>query len=342
MNNNETLDGQKVDRGVIVYHDEQILVSGIKTWKSETLYKISGLNIKSFPQVQDELDTHDWLWNVFDGKSRFTDNGRRIKIRWGSHWDGIYGSQPLKNMLAEELAILKPKFYETSEEETEDLKNGDWHSLVESHIEYFLEVIKDIMKRQVSVMPIDEARAVALHALCEFAKKISDNKEDLRARFRTSAYSWVKWFYQEALDQQDEIKQKNTRWKLKDRRTLNEFIKEFKSTVMKEPTVTEICNGLGWGAGRVDSTFSMFDFHINSYRDMNEEEMLYTVMDHHLTERQATIIEKSFGLDGVQKSGIAEIAEDLDVSFPTVQRDRAKAMDIIKEHLGFKYENRKG
>ncbi len=343
MKTNETLKSQteKIDRGVIVYHDEQILVSGMKVWRSENEYTISGLDIKTRPQVQDKLDTHDWLWRVFDGDAIHSDTGRKININWGSNWGSLFGSLPIKNILEEEVKNMDTKFYNTSSEEDEDLDSGNWHGLVESHMQYFMDVLKDIMNGQVDTLPIDEARAVAFHALCDFAKKISDNKESLRARFRTSAYSWVKWYYQEELARKEAVNNTSTRHKLRDRRTLNEFIKDFKSEVFRQPTVDEIKSGLGWGESRIDSTYRLFDFHIGKYRKMNDEEMLYTVMDYHLTDRQADIVEMSYGLGGTIKMSLPEIAEELNIGRNTAQADRSKAMEIIKEQLGFKYDNRK-
>ncbi len=336
----ESTEGQKTDRGLIVYHDEQILVSGLKVWRSTQEYTISGLDIKSLPKEQDSLDTYDYLWGVFDKKTHFKDTDRKINIRWGSGWNSVIGSLPVKNILEEEIKIMNPKMYNDSDEENDDLQEGNWHQIVESHIGYFMEVVKDIMKRYADVLPLDETVAVAMLAICEFAKELSEGDEPLRSRFRTAAYSRVRTMYRDALEQKEAINMKAGRQKIEDQRTLNNFLTEFKNQFLSEPTIDEICNGLEWGHRRVDSTFKMFDFNVGKYRPMNDEEMLYTVMDEHLTDRQADIIEMSYGLGGSVKSNNQEIADDLNINEKTVRRDKREAFKIIEEHLGFKFSKK--
>lgn len=337
MTTTETLKGtEKVDRGVIVYHDEQILVSGVKKWRSATEYTIANLQMTTRPQPKDEIDTHDWLWDVFDGVTHFADIDRKIDISWGSGWNKLHGSLPALNLLEEELRKLDVKFFDSIEEENEAIAKGDWNRLVEAHLVYFKDILKSIMNKHVDVLVNEDAIATAFHAICEFAKKLYEDGETLRARFRTAAYSWVWWFYQEELKRKDVINQSTSAQKLKDKRTLNQFLKTFWGELNRTPTLSEIKKGLGWGENRFQSTFRLFDFNISKHRPMNDDEMLYTVMQEHLTERQASILEMNFALNG-SKYSLHEIADELNISYDTVQSDRKKGMSIIKEHLGFKF-----
>ena len=312
-----------------------------KIWASSLEQVITMVGVVPRVVIQDEVNTQ-WfqdMWRVFDNKAWFKDTGRKINIDWGAAWSKLNGSIAIHNILAEEIRLSDQKFYGTSDEENLDLTNGNCQSVAEAHIGYFTDVLTDIRNKHKDKIPKDEGIAVALLAICEFAHKLSKKSEPLKARFVTAAYSSVRNAYRDAVDRKDVIMKKSLQ-KVQDMRTLNDFIKNFRDNLFTTPTVEDILNGTEFGKRRVESTFRIFDFNISSFRDMNQEEMLYTVMDDVLTDRQAEVVERSFGLGGRTKSSLNEIAEDMQISYDTAFNDRKKAFKLIKEELAFKYENR--
>ena len=312
-----------------------------KIWASSLEQVITMVGVVPRVVIQDEVNTQ-WfqdMWRVFDNKAWFKDTGRKINIDWGAAWSKLNGSIAIHNILAEEIRLSDQKFYGTSDEENLDLTNGNCQSVAEAHIGYFTDVLTDIRNKHKDKIPKDEGIAVALLAICEFAHKLSKKSEPLKARFVTAAYSSVRNAYRDAVDRKDVIMKKSLQ-KVQDMRTLNDFIKNFRDNLFTTPTVEDILNGTEFGKRRVESTFRIFDFNISSFRDMNQEEMLYTVMDEHLTDRQSEIVERSYGIGGRIKSDLTDMAEDMNINEKTIRRDKVVALEIIKEHLAFKYENR--
>ena len=285
-----------------------------------------------------EDPAYDHMWRHYDEEAMLTDIGRKLDISWSSEMNTHQGSVAVKNMWIEEVGKIKTKFYDDSDSENFDLKTGKWKDVVEAHLVYFSELIYSIMRKHRDSFPADEARAIAMHAICEFAKKIEGDKEDLRSRFSTAAYSWVRNYYRDALDTADIISSKSLQ-KVQDVRTLTDLLKQLESE-LDYVTVEDICDRSGFGKRRVDSTFSVFDVNTSGYRNSNDDEMLYATMNEHLTERQSQILELSFGLGGMDKCSMGEIAKELGVTWRVIQYDREKAMEIIKNKLGFKYENK--
>ena len=289
------------------------------------------------PNIELEDAIHDYLWNHFDETAKFTDTGRRININWGGDWSPYYGSKAISDIWDEELKKCKFKFYEHSSEENEDILSDNWRSVADAHIEHFSgKQLTKIMNSCMDRLPFDDAKSVAFIALYEFAEKVYKSGKPLKSRFNTAAWNNVLFAYREALDDKPIIRNKPSKKKLEDHRILTEFVESFKADLLREPSTEEICSGTGFGQLRVENTFNIFDMHIEAYRNMTEEEMLYDTMNEHLTERQSVILEMYYGMNG-GKATIPEIAQELDVNEKTIRRDRIAAESIIKEQLGFKY-----
>ena len=318
----------------------KVVSGGGKVWRSQTDTKLTMgvMPVRIEGKYDMDNPAYEYLWRHYDDEAMLSDTGRRIDLTWGSKWTTVFGSKPSRDMWQEELRNKKVKFYEDHESENFDLKTGKWQDVVEAHLDYFSEIITSIMRGHRDSLPVDEATSIAMLAISEFADKMSKTDDPLNARFATAAYSWVRNYYRDALDEKETINTKS-RQNMEDFRTLTTLLKELNSQ-LDHVTIEDICRTSGFGERRVNTAMKIFDFNAGGYREPNDDELLYKVMNEHLTERQATIVEMSFGLADTDKYTIPEIAEDLNVNEKTIRRDREKAMLVIKDKLGFKYNQK--